>query len=233
MDVIKIDNVYTIYRSIYSPLDTNMYILIDGKEAIVIDSNISLDVYQLLKTYDIKKVHLFLTHEHYDHSHGVLWFKEHFDTVLYTHENCKGMLSTKTNSTPRLVAFVLSAQDMIDGGSRYATFKNTKIDYTLNSDFYLKDGEVIKVVDHNIKIIHVPGHSPGSCLLVMDEKLIFTGDSLIKNNKIITCFKGGDKNDMINITLPKLKALSDDLMVMPGHGEPFKKIEFNFNIYNV
>lgn len=232
MDVLQIDT-YTFYRSIYAPVESNMYILIDGDEAIVVDSNINEEVSLLFKFHNIKKVHLFLTHEHYDHSHGICWLKDHFNTILYCHENSMGSISTKKNSSPRLVAFVLSAKDMNDGGNRHELFKKEMTDYELTPDIYISDGQTLNVANHKIHVIHVPGHTSSSCLFVLDEKVGFTGDSLIANNKIITSFRGGNKEDMLNIALPKLMALQDDLLVLPGHGEPFIKKEFDFSIYNV
>lgn len=233
LEINAIDNTYSVYRSIYAPVGSNMYIIIEGNEAIVVDSNICDEVSHLFKEKDVQKVHIFLTHEHYDHSHGVCWFNENFNTILYTHAKCKDMLSTKKNCSPRLVAFVLSAMDMNDGGHRYDDFKKEMTEYTLEPDVYFEDNDVLQIAGHFIKIIHVPGHTPGSCLLELDDELVFTGDSLIEGNKIITSFRGGNIDDMINVALPKLKALPDELIVMPGHGEPFMKKEFNFNIYNV
>lgn len=230
MDVLQIDT-YKFYRSVYAPVDSNMYIFIEGDEAIVVDANDNEEVFLLLKSLTIKKVHLFLTHEHYDHSCGVCSLKNNFDTVLYCHQNSKGFLSTKKNCSPRLVAFVLSTKDMNDGGHRAETFKKGLTDYDLEPDILFSDGQTIEIANHKISIIHVPGHTPASSLLVLDEKFVFTGDSLIKDIKIITSFRGGDKEDMLKIALPRLRSLPDDLMVMPGHGFPFKKKEFNFNIY--
>ena len=232
MDVMKIDT-YRLYRSIYAPVESNMYILIEGDEAIVVDSNINEELSLLFNSKNIKKVHLFLTHEHYDHSCGVHWLKNKFDISLYCHKDSKGLLSTKKNCTPRLVAFVLSTKDMSDGGHRAETFMNELTDYDLEPDVFFFDNQILEIANHRVRIIHVPGHTPASSLIVMDEKIVFTGDSLIKDNKIITSFRGGNKEDMLNITLPKLKALQDDLMVLPGHGETFMKKEFDFSIYDV
>lgn len=232
MDKISIEN-YSFYRSIYSPVESNMFILIESNEAIVIDSNISENVRQLLKSHSIDKVHLFLTHEHYDHSNGVCWMKNNFNTLLYCHERSKGLLSTKKNCNPRLVAFVLSAKDNCDGGCRYERFKSEMTHYELYPDVYFLDGQTLEIANHKIRIIHVPGHSPASCLLVLDDKIVFTGDSLIEGNRIITSFRGGNKEDAVNLTLPRLKQLPDEWIVMPGHGNPFMKKDFNFDIYNV
>lgn len=210
-----------------------MYIIIERKEAIVIDSNINTEVYNLLLGKKVEKVHLFLTHEHYDHSHGVPWFQKHFNTTVYAHVLSKNTISTKKYSNPRLVAFVLSEMDKNDGGHRYEEFKSTVTDYNITPDIFCMDNELFEIAEHSIKISHVPGHSPGSILLTMDGVLLFSGDSLILDNKIITSFRGSNKDDFINVTLPKLKALPNELVVMPGHGSPFMKWKFNFNIYNV
>ena len=236
MDILEIvgyKNTYKFYKSVYSPVESNMYVLIEGKEAIVVDSNISKEVLDMMKDSGVEKVHLFLTHEHYDHSHGVWWWKEQINTILYCHKNCKGQLSTKKNSSPRLVAFVISVMDMKDGGKQYDDFKNSVKEYSLEPDVLLDDSQTINIAGHEINVIHVPGHTSGSCLYKLDEEFVFTGDSMIAGNKIITSFRGGNKEDMQNVTLPKLKALSDDLWVLPGHGNPFKKKDFKFDIYNV
>ena len=112
MDNIQIEvsnHEYSFYRSIFAPVESNMYILLDGEEAIVFDTNISDEVFALLKANNVQKVHVFLTHEHYDHSHGVWWLQENFNTILYCHQECKGNISTKKRSSPRLVAFVISS----------------------------------------------------------------------------------------------------------------------------
>lgn len=233
MDIleIKTDNhIYLFYRSVYSPVESNMYVLVEGKEAIAVDSNISNEVLDMLEKQGVEKIHLFLTHEHYDHSHGVCWWQGQVNTLLYCHKDCKGELSTKRNSSPRLVAFVLAAKDRNSGGHRYEEFKQQIQEYSLEPDILLEDSQVLSVADHQITVYHVPGHSPGSCCFMMDERILFSGDSMIIGNKIITAFKGGSLMDLKICTLPKLKVLSDDLWVLPGHGEPFKKKDYKFDI---
>ena len=222
-----------IYRSVFPPVESNMYVLIEDNEAIVVDSNISQDVLDLMREQGVKKVHLFLTHEHYDHSHGVCWFKENFYTVLYCHEECHGKLSTNKMCSPKFVAFTISANDKKYGFKQYEEFKNSVKDYVLEPDLLLHDCQIINIAGHKISIIHVPGHTPGSCLYKFDDNLVFSGDTMIKGQKIITGFRGGNLIELKHVTLPKLKALSDDIWVLPGHGDHFQKKEFDFDIYDV
>lgn len=227
-----VQHTYSFHRSVFAPVESNMYVLVEGTEAIVVDSNINEEAIQMLKDKGVRKVHLFLTHEHYDHSHGVVCMKEHFDVTLYCHQNSEGKLNTKKNCSPKLVAFVCSVKDENDGGHRYEDFKKNFIEYELHPDVCFEDGSNFEIAGHSIRIIHTPGHTPGSSFIVMDEELAFTGDTMIEGNKIITTFRGGNKDELKN-TLPILKALPDDLWIMPGHGDPFKKKQFNFDIYNV
>lgn len=222
---------YSFYRSIFAPVESNMYLLLEGDEAIVFDVNVSDDVLALLKENNVHKVHVFLTHEHYDHSHGVCWLKDNFNTVLYCHKECKGNISTKKRSSPRLVAFVTSVLDMKNGGDTYERFKESVVEYDIEADEYLEDNQIVSIGNHKIRCVHTPGHTPGSCVYVFDDELVFSGDSLIEGKKIITGFRGGDKERMMSEALPKLKSLQDNLVVMPGHGEPFKKKDFDFSIY--
>ena len=210
-----------------------MYVLIEGKEAIAVDSNISEEMLDTIRKQGVEKVHLLLTHEHYDHSNGVWWWQEKIETNLYCHKDCKGQLSTKTKSSPRLVAFVLAEKDKTNGTNQYKEFKKNIRDFSLEPDVFLEDSQTIFIAGHQVIVYHTPGHSPGSCIYIVDDAIAFSGDSMIEGKKIITAFKGGDAEEMQYYTLPKLKSLADDLWVLPGHGEPFKKKDFKFDIYNV
>jgi hydroxyacylglutathione hydrolase len=78
------------------------------------------------------------------------------------------------------------------------------------STFLQCGGEVLKV-------IHTPGHTPGSICLV-GERIIFTGDTLFAGGIGRTDFPEGSIIDM-NKSLKKLTSLPDYLLVYPGHGE--------------
>ncbi len=81
----------------------------------------------------------------------------------------------------------------------------------------LEDGNLIKFGNETLKVIHTPGHTPGSICLV-GEKLVFTGDTLFAGGIGRTDFPGGSMNDM-RLSLKKLTSLPDNLLVYPGHGE--------------
>ena len=70
----------------------------------------------------------------------------------------------------------------------------------------LEDSQTISIASHQVIVYHTPGHSPGSCIYVVDDAIVFSGDSMIDGRKIITTFKGGNEGEMQYQTLPSLKS---------------------------
>ena len=224
---------YLFYRSIYAPVESNMYVLLDAQEAIIIDSNISPKLLTLFAEKEVHKVHLFLTHEHYDHTVGISWLKENFNVTLYCHQSCSDGLSTKKRSSPRLVALVIADKDKKYGSNDLMDFKKNFVDFSHSAEVSFNEKLTIRIAAHTIQCIHTPGHSPGSGIYILDNRFVFSGDSLLQGNKVITSFRGGCKEDFYQKSLPILQNLPDDIVIMPGHGEPFRKKEFDFTQYNV
>ncbi len=85
----------------------------------------------------------------------------------------------------------------------------------------LKDGEELPFGNVAIRMLHTPGHTDGSCSYLFKSTL-FTGDTLFAAS---VGGAYGDRStyaDILNSVRSKLFALSDDTVVMPGHGPPSK-----------
>ena len=85
-------------------------------------------------------------------------------------------------------------------------------------DRYLQDCEIIKINTLEIKIIHTPGHTPGSICILYDD-MVFTGDTLFDNTIGRTDLNGGSRDEIIKSIKHKLFNLKDETKVYPGHGE--------------
>ena len=91
-------------------------------------------------------------------------------------------------------------------------------DLPLETDLLLNDGDEIFIGANKIRVLHTPGHTPGSLCFFTDKYLI-AGDTL---------FPGGpgktqspdDFREIIQSITEKLFALPEDTQVYPGHGEP-------------
>lgn len=65
-----------------------------------------------------------------------------------------------------------------------------------------------------------PGHTPGSvCFYIPEEKIAFTGDTLFRGSVGRTDFEGGSGADLRKSLDLILKALPDDVQILPGHGK--------------
>ena len=64
------------------------------------------------------------------------------------------------------------------------------------ADRLLTDGEAIPLGATSIRVLHTPGHTPGSCCFLIDGHL-FTGDTLFVGDVGRTDLKGGSFNRLI------------------------------------
>jgi glyoxylase-like metal-dependent hydrolase (beta-lactamase superfamily II) len=79
--------------------------------------------------------------------------------------------------------------------------------------------EVIIFGNSNLKVIHVPGHSPGSVAYHCPEaKYLVVGDILFEGSVGRTDLPGGNHALLISGIKEKLLTLDDDTRVFSGHG---------------
>ena len=86
-------------------------------------------------------------------------------------------------------------------------------------DYILNDSEVIEVGDLRLRLVHTPGHTPGSvCIKLLDSPFLFTGDTLFPGGPGNTRLPGGDFPTIMKSIESKLMILDAETYVLPGHG---------------
>jgi len=216
-----------VYRSIYEPLNSNMFIILSNNEAIVFDPNIDNDLLALFQKKRINKAHILLTHGHYDHISGVEWLKDSIKSTVYCHVKCAERLANSKRPISRLVALVLATEDKKDGGHRYKDFVESYKPFTIKADRTFEESGSLVFGDLIFEYTHTPGHSEGSTCYKLSDGMVFTGDTFLQENETITRFPGGNTDDYNNVALPFLRSLPKDTIIMPGHGNPFVLEETN------
>ena len=84
-------------------------------------------------------------------------------------------------------------------------------------DMKLTHGDIIKIGDLEMRVIHTPGHTPGSvCYLVAGN--LFTGDTLFYNSVGRTDFSYGSSEELLRSIKNKIVPLPKDSLIFPGHG---------------
>ena len=85
----------------------------------------------------------------------------------------------------------------------------------VDADKKLKDNDILNFLSINIIVLHTPGHiNDAICLLI--NNWLFTSDTLFVEGCGRVDLQGSDPGLMFK-TLERLKGLSDDIIVYPGH----------------
>jgi len=77
-------------------------------------------------------------------------------------------------------------------------------------------GDVVRVGDVSIELIHTPGHTPGSQCFLVDGRLV-AGDTLFLDGCGRTDLPGSDPEQMYESLTTRLGRVSDDTVLYPGH----------------
>lgn len=87
----------------------------------------------------------------------------------------------------------------------------------LKPDRFVSDGEEIILGELKIKVLHTPGHSPGSVTYFVEDKL-FVGDLIFAGSIGRTDLPKGDYQTLIQSVETKIFTLPDETIIYPGHG---------------
>ena len=103
----------------------------------------------------------------------------------------------------------------------------------------LKDGEEIQFASGALRVVHTPGHTPGSCSLLREaDRTVVAGDTVLKRitpNPILSPDPVDPRKRFRSleeylVSLSRLRSFAPTL-VYGGHGEPVTDYEEIFNRY--
>ena len=86
----------------------------------------------------------------------------------------------------------------------------------------VKDEEIIKIDQLEMKAIYSPGHTSDSYSFLM-QKFLFSGDTLLINGTGRTDFQNGSSKDAYDSIFNRLLKLPSDTILYPGHDYNGKK----------
>jgi glyoxylase-like metal-dependent hydrolase (beta-lactamase superfamily II) len=188
----------------FNPVQENTYILYnENNECIIIDPGCYFDsekeeLTAFIKNHKLEPQLLLNTHCHLDHVFGNKFIAEEFKLTLNTH---------------------LLEKEILEMAPASGLMFNLPFDNYQGEVIYLKEGDVISLGDDELKVIHAPGHSPGSiCFYCAKQNFLFGGDVLFQNSIGRTDLPYGDHDALIKNIKEKLFKLPPAVTVYPGHG---------------
>ena len=155
---------------------TNVFLLSSGKYNLLIDTGIKSEGKRLLKRLMMtgKPDAVILTHTHFDHAGNARLLKDSFSSVFIVHEKEKNYLESGDSPIPKgtrpwtRFIYRLGAEKK----QHWFRVPGVKADIVFGERFDLS------VYGFKAFILHTPGHSPGSCCIVIDNEIALVGDTL-------------------------------------------------------
>lgn len=203
--------------------ETNAYLMLQDGHGILVDpcSPILPDI---IRNFGIALDYVCLTHEHCDHLWGLNQIRESFGCPLIASElTSKAIQSPRTNRAKEHHIYMT-----LRFGADYARESGVP-------DYCCKKAEIEFVEEffldwrgNAIRFCRSPGHSEGSILIIPDRKTLIVGDTLLKGEKTFTRFEGGDARMLEEVTLPYIHSFPGNTMILPGHGEGFLLMDYQF-----
>jgi glyoxylase-like metal-dependent hydrolase (beta-lactamase superfamily II) len=189
---------------VFNELGVNSFILWDNtRECIIIDPGFNSDqeqnqVTDFISQYNLKPVYIINTHGHFDHVFGNKMLKSLFQCPILMHSDDR---------------------NLIENIDKYAGIFGFFVEKAPMPDRDIHDNEIITFGGTALKVIHVPGHSPGSiCLYSEVDRLLICGDVLFNGSIGRTDLPAGNHGLLIRGIREKLMTLPRDTDVWPAHG---------------
>ena len=195
-----------IEKFVFNPIQENTYVLWDepSSECVIVDAgncnereNRSLASF--IESHALKPVLAINTHGHFDHTMGVQFVKEAFG-----------------------IPFAMSSEDafLVEHGKESGAMFGIAVGDMPGIDIDLSQSDEVRFGGTVLKIIKVPGHTPGGiALLEPVTKSLFTGDTLFRESIGRTDLPGGDYKAIMSSIIERILPLGDDTVIYPGHGD--------------
>jgi len=187
-----------VHTLVVGRLQTNCYILQSDSTALIVDPGDEPErILRFLTDIAVKPSRIIATHTHFDHVLGVDSIRARLKIPFLIHHDDLSTLESMQSRVRQIMGFSVPPPPKVDQ--------------------FLEDGQSIEFGQDKMKVIHTPGHSPGSISLA-GQGFVLTGDALFNQSIGRTDLPGGDLDTLLRSITKRLFNLDDDTIVYPGHG---------------
>lgn len=189
----------TLRQFVVGDIQTNCYALISNGECLVVDPAAAGDrIAQELA--DVRVTAIVATHGHHDHVCGVAALK-------------------RAVGAPYMIGWADAdrAQHAIEMSSHVFDVSAAGLEDAPAPDRELREGDVVRVGEEELRVIEAPGHTEGGIVLLGDG-IAFVGDTIFAGSCGRTDLAGGDYGTLMR-TLARLKSeIPPETVLLCGHG---------------
>ena len=182
-------------------VSTNTYLVKnqDTGELLIIDpADAAGRIQEKIGRMEGRPAAILLTHGHFDHMLAADALRSAYDIPVYA---------------------CIQEKDLLKN-ARYNLSASWASPHVMEADRYLADGETFREAGFEIRLLHTPGHTEGSCCYYLpEEAVLFSGDTLFAGSVGRTDFPTSSGVDMRKSLQRLLSELPADTRVCPGHGE--------------
>jgi len=186
-----------------TPFEQNCSLVIceETKTAAVVDPGGDIKhILDVIKKHDVNVDKIILTHGHLDHVGG-------------TQALVRALNNVPIIGPEKEDKFWL---DQLEAQSQSFGFPMT-ISFLPNE--WLEENDIVEVGNIKLKVIHIPGHTPGHVALLDEQShQIIVGDILFNGGIGRFDFPRGNQQQLITGIKEKLLTLPPETVVFPGHG---------------
>jgi len=197
----------------------------ETREAIVVDPGDEVErIVEILKRHKLKVLAIVSTHTHIDHVGGLAALHHITGAPVFMHESD------------------LDLYRKLDMQAKWLRMPTPEV---TDVDQFLREGDAVRWGGYEARVMHTPGHTPGSLCLYIPAREVVTprdaagragssraaggnggedsrliaGDTLFAGSIGRTDLWGGSFPEIMKSLHTKLMALPDETLVLPGHGE--------------
>ena len=194
----------------------NSYLVTEGTEGLLLDASDPEEILRAAGEAGVRPEKILLTHEHVDHIFGLETLRRRFAAPVTATSLCSSRIGNRRENLSVVYDMLVYAYTGNTSGMRHTPFICAPCEEVFAEEMRL-DWH-----GHTFLLNRCPGHSPGSCVIRLDEDAVFTGDYLLPDMEVNLTLFGSDPAEYETVTLPWLRAhLRPGMTVYPGHGEPY------------